>query len=74
MAMVLVLCKEYKWEPNFWRRMGRRYFYLIVDETHRRQTAHERRRVGSWEGYENDPWYQEQRKRTGRKPYTGEVS
>ncbi len=52
--------------------MGRRYFYAIVDETHRREVAKGQRSVGSWSGYERDPWYQQKRKEAGRKPYKGE--
>ncbi len=50
--------------------MGRRYFYAIVDETHRRLTEQNQSSVGSWDGYERNAWYQRARQKTGRKPMT----
>lgn len=51
--------------------MGRRQFYAIVDETHRQVERSNSTNPGSWDGYENDPWYQEKRRKGGRKPYRG---
>lgn len=48
--------------------MGRRYFYAVVDETHRSIKRQSDMRTGSWQGYENNDWYQKARQKTGRKP------
>lgn len=51
--------------------MGRREFYAIVDETHRQVERANGKRPGSWEGYENNAWYQERRRKRGQKPFRG---
>lgn len=63
---MLTLCKYYHWPPDFWRRLGRREFYHIVDETYQQTERQSSQRVGSWKGYDQDPWYQDAKRKTGR--------
>lgn len=58
--------RHYRWTHDFWHRMGRREFNAWVDQCARDTGQHKAEDPHSWEGTEDDTWWQEARARRER--------
>jgi hypothetical protein len=58
------MCAHYGWAPDFWRPMLRCEFYAWVDQMAREQL--QQTSPDSWEGTQQDPWWQAVREKRRR--------
>lgn len=59
------LCRHYHWDHDFWRRMGRRQFYLWVEQASI-EAGRAQEDPDSWKNTENNRWWQAARERRRR--------